>query len=75
MDEESRRKLRREMGMVFQGSALFDSMSVLENVMFPMKMLTKKSFAEIKCASEEVIKRHEGQLTHCSNHKARHRNT
>ena len=57
MDEESRRKLRREMGMVFQGSALFDSMSVLENVMFPMKMLTKKSFAEIKCASEEVIKR------------------
>ena len=57
MDEESRRTLRREMGMVFQGSALFDSMSVLENVMFPMKMLTKKSYAEIKCAAEEVIER------------------
>ena len=57
MDEESRRTLRREMGMVFQGSALFDSMSVLENVMFPMKMLTKKSYAEIKCAAQEVIER------------------
>ena len=40
MDEESRRTLRREMGMVFQGSALFDSMNVLENVRFPLDMLT-----------------------------------
>jgi phospholipid/cholesterol/gamma-HCH transport system ATP-binding protein len=57
MDEEERRTLRREMGMVFQGSALFDSMSVLENVMFPMQMLTKKSESEIKRAAEEVIAR------------------
>jgi phospholipid/cholesterol/gamma-HCH transport system ATP-binding protein len=33
--------LRREMGMLFQGSALFDSMSVLENAMFPLTMFTK----------------------------------
>lgn len=57
MDEKHRRTLRREMGMVFQGSALFDSMTVLENVMFPMQMLTKKSDAEIKIAAEEVIER------------------
>ena len=30
--------LRREVGMLFQGSALFDSLSVLENVMFPLRM-------------------------------------
>jgi phospholipid/cholesterol/gamma-HCH transport system ATP-binding protein len=57
MDEKHRRTLRREMGMVFQGSALFDSMTVLENVMFPMQMLTKKSDAEIKIAAEEVVER------------------
>ena len=34
MNKEQRRKLRQEMGMVFQGSALFDSMTVEENVMF-----------------------------------------
>lgn len=34
--------LRREVGMLFQGSALFDSLSVLENVMFPLKMFAGK---------------------------------
>jgi len=34
------RKLRAEMGMVFQGSALFDSMTIEENVRFPLDMLT-----------------------------------
>nr|WP_129732036.1 ATP-binding cassette domain-containing protein [Parabacteroides goldsteinii] len=38
--------LRREMGMLFQGSALFDSMTVLENVMFPLNMFSKDSFKE-----------------------------
>jgi len=38
--------LRREMGMLFQGSALFDSMSVLENVIFPLTMFTKESKKE-----------------------------
>ncbi len=35
--------LRREMGMLFQGSALFDSMTVLENVIFPLEMFSDKS--------------------------------
>lgn len=34
--------LRREMGMLFQGSALFDSMTVLENVMFPLEMFSNE---------------------------------
>ena len=57
MSDDARRTLRREMGMVFQGSALFDSMTVLENVMFPMQMLTKQSEAAIRKAAEEVIER------------------
>ena len=57
MSDDARRTLRREMGMVFQGSALFDSMTVLENVMFPMQMLTQQSDAAIREAAEEVIER------------------
>ena len=57
MDDTASRTLRREMGMVFQGSALFDSMTVLENVMFPMQMLTKKKESVIREAAEEVIER------------------
>ncbi len=39
-------KLRAEMGMVFQGSALFDSMTIHENVMFPLDMFTNLSNEE-----------------------------
>jgi phospholipid/cholesterol/gamma-HCH transport system ATP-binding protein len=45
------------MGMVFQGSALFDSMTVLENVMFPLKMLTKKKDNEIIERAKNAINR------------------
>ncbi|MCQ2285463.1 MAG: ATP-binding cassette domain-containing protein [Bacteroidales bacterium] len=38
--EKDKRQLRAEMGMVFQGSALFDSMTIEENVMFPLDMQT-----------------------------------
>lgn len=41
------RVLRREVGMLFQGSALFDSLSVLENVMYPLEMFAKTSKAEM----------------------------
>lgn len=44
------RQLRREVGMLFQGSALFDSMTVLENVLFPLEMFSQK-------AKEENIER------------------
>ena len=57
MSEDEHRVLRREIGMVFQGSALFDSMSVVENVLFPMRMLTKFSEAEMINQAEAVIER------------------
>ena len=43
MNDEEKINIKKEMGMVFQGSALFDSMTVLENVRFPLDMLTKYS--------------------------------
>lgn len=49
MKEKERRDLRRETGMLFQGSALFDSETVLDNVMFPLEMFDKdKSREEIE---------------------------
>ncbi|TXD54344.1 MULTISPECIES: ABC transporter ATP-binding protein [unclassified Polaribacter] len=41
---EQKRQWRQEIGMVFQGSALFDSQTVEENVMFPLKMFTEQSY-------------------------------
>ncbi|REG85168.1 ABC transporter ATP-binding protein [Winogradskyella sediminis] len=49
--------LRSEMGMVFQGSALFDSMTIAENVMFPLRMFTKQSKSEMEDRVDEVLKR------------------
>jgi phospholipid/cholesterol/gamma-HCH transport system ATP-binding protein len=46
MGKKELKLLRREMGMLFQGSALFDSMSVLENVIFPLTMFTKDTYKE-----------------------------
>jgi phospholipid/cholesterol/gamma-HCH transport system ATP-binding protein len=43
MNKSELKNLRREMGMLFQGSALFDSMTVLENVTFPLTMFTNDS--------------------------------
>ncbi len=57
MNTQEKTNLRREMGMVFQGSALFDSMTVLENVMFPLQMFTTQNKAEIKERAETVIER------------------
>lgn len=46
MNKKAVLALRREMGLLFQGSALFDSMTVLENVMFPLEMFSRDSFQE-----------------------------
>ena len=43
MNKDEKRDLRTEIGMVFQGSALFDSMTVEENIGFPLKMFTNKN--------------------------------
>lgn len=44
--KELQTEVRREMGMLFQGGALFDSQTVEENVMFPLNVLTKQSMEE-----------------------------
>lgn len=54
---EQRQKLRGEIGTVFQGSALFDSMTVLENVRFPLEMFSNLSMKEMDMRSEEVLER------------------
>ena len=54
---DEKRALRTEIGMVFQGSALFDSMSVAQNVGFPLKMFTDKNQAEIDDRVNFVLKR------------------
>lgn len=46
MDKTARTALRREMGMIFQNAALFDSMTVLENVMFPLDMFSDMAFKD-----------------------------
>lgn len=45
MSKNEQTMLRREMGMIFQAAALFDSMSVLENVMFPLDMFSSENYA------------------------------
>tara|TARA_Y100000287_G_scaffold184796_1_gene186493 strand:+ start:249 stop:986 length:738 start_codon:yes stop_codon:yes gene_type:complete len=47
LSERDRKKIRKEIGMVFQGSALFDSMTVSENVMFPLTMSSKITKAKM----------------------------
>jgi phospholipid/cholesterol/gamma-HCH transport system ATP-binding protein len=47
MSEKEKRLLRQEMGMVFQGGALFDSETIEDNVMFPLKMFTEQSREEM----------------------------
>lgn len=54
---EERQNLRSEIGTVFQGSALFDSMTVLENVRFPLEMFSKLSIKEMDLRSQEVLER------------------
>ena len=49
--------LRRHMGMLFQSSALFDSMTVLENVMFPLDMFSNESYKERKKRAEFCLDR------------------
>ena len=49
--------LRKQMGMVFQGSALFDSMSVIDNIIFPLRMFSNKSDSEMLERAREVIER------------------
>jgi len=57
LTEDEKRNIRAEIGMVFQGSALFDSMTIEENVMFPLQMFTKQSKSEMQDRANIVLKR------------------
>ena len=57
MDDQQQRTLREEMGMLFQGGALFDSMTIEENVMFPLRMFTKQRKPDMLKRVNEVLER------------------
>ena len=57
MKENEVRMLHREVGVLFQGSALFDSMTVLENVLFPLRMFGKMSQSEMEERARFCLKR------------------
>ncbi|WP_147676192.1 ABC transporter ATP-binding protein [Algibacter pacificus] len=57
LTEDEKRNMRAKIGMVFQGSALFDSMTIAENVMFPLQMFTKQSKSEMEDRVDFVLKR------------------
>lgn len=57
MDKKERKILRQKIGMLFQGSALFDSMTVEENILFPLNMFTNLRYAEKKKRASQVLDR------------------
>ena len=57
MDYGERIEIRKEIGMLFQGSALFDSMTVEENIMFPLNMFTDQSREEKRDRVNFCLKR------------------
>lgn len=57
MTKKGKAAMRREMGMVFQGSALFDSLTVLENVMFPLDMFSSMNLRERQQRGRDCLAR------------------
>ena len=57
MDIEAQRTLREDIGMLFQGGALFDSMNIEDNVMFPLRMFSNDKRPEMLKRVNEVLKR------------------
>ena len=57
MQTEELALLRQKIGMLFQGNALFDSMTVEQNVLFPLDMFTSLSYSEKKKRLDEVLNR------------------
>lgn len=57
MDDEQRKEIRKQIGMLFQGSALFDSQTVEQNVMFPLDMFTRDNYAAKLKRVNEVLER------------------
>jgi len=57
MRPEEKTEVRKEIGMLFQGSALFDSLNVEQNVMFPLDMFTKNNYSEKLKRVNEVLEK------------------
>jgi phospholipid/cholesterol/gamma-HCH transport system ATP-binding protein len=57
MNSEEKTEIRKEIGMLFQGSALFDSLTVQKNVMFPLDMFTKWPYKKKLERVNEVLRR------------------
>lgn len=57
MSKKEKVLIRREMGMIFQSAALFDSLNVLENVMFPLDMFSTMNYRERVKRAQECLDR------------------
>jgi phospholipid/cholesterol/gamma-HCH transport system ATP-binding protein len=57
MGDDEKKELRQQIGMLFQGSALFDSMTVEKNILFPLDMFTKLSYRDKKKKVNETLER------------------
>ncbi len=57
MDPDQKKVMRQQIGMLFQGSALFDSMTVEQNVMFPLHMFSQGTLQEKQKRVDEVLDR------------------
>ena len=57
LEGDDRREIRKEIGMLFQGAALFDSMTVEKNVMFPLSMLTNMTKKEMQMRADFCLER------------------
>jgi phospholipid/cholesterol/gamma-HCH transport system ATP-binding protein len=57
MDDHEKKPIRQAIGMLFQGSALFDSMTVEQNIMFPLDMFSTMSYRERRKRMQECLDR------------------
>ena len=63
MDKKEKTMMRREMGMIFQSAALFDSMTVLENVMFPLDMFSSMTLRDHRVNLTGTDHKYPGELS------------
>lgn len=57
LNEEEKKEIRQQIGMLFQGSALFDSLTVEQNIMFPLNMFTRQTYAQKLKRVNEVLEK------------------
>jgi len=57
MNDQDKKQIRQQIGMLFQGGALFDSLTVEENVMFPLTMFTSLRTSQMRAKANECLKK------------------